>query len=146
MAAQHDELATKRDLDQLKQELSAKIYGNSAKIEANGGKIEANGKKIDANGAKIDANGVKIDEVERNLSAKIDANAASIHKLTVQVTKNGEAIEKTLTREEYKKDYNELLRELDGMMVVLVRVDQERVATTARMDRIEHDVQKLKAR
>ena len=139
MAVQHDGLATKEDLDQLKQELIAKI--------------DSNGKKIGANSAKIEANGVKIDDVEKRLSWKIDANGgkmdantASIHRLTTQVTKNGEAIKQTLTREEYKKDHNELSGELDGMMVVLLRIDQERAATNARIDRVETDVERLKAR
>jgi len=134
MAVQHDGLATKEDLDQLKQELIAKI--------------DSNGKKIGANSAKIEANGVKIDDVEKRLSwkidangGKIDANAASIHRLTAQVTKNGEAIKETLTREEYKKDYNKLLRGQDEMMVVLLRIDQERAATNARISRVEEDVE-----
>jgi len=132
MAEQHDELATKKDLDQLKQELVAKIDGNGAKIDANSAKIDQVEESLTA---KIDANG-----------AKIDANTASIGRLTAQVTKNGEAIKETLTREEYKKDYNELLRGQDEMMVVLLRIDQERAATNARIDRVEADVQELKAR
>jgi len=143
MAEQHDELATKKDLDQLKQELVAKIDGNGAKID----QVEQ------SLTAKIDANSAKIDQVEQSLTAKIeangakiDANTASIGRLTAQVTKNGEAIKETLTREEYKKDYNELLRGQDEMMVVLLRIDQERAATNARIDRVEADVQELKAR
>jgi len=143
MNAHRDEPATKKDLDlvrkdldQVKQELIAKI--------------DTNGKKIDQVEQKLTH---RIDQVEQSLSAKIDANGAkidantaSIGRLTAQVTKNGEAIKETLTREEYKKDYNELLRELDGMMVVLLRIDQERTATNARIDRVERDVERLKAR
>jgi len=115
MNGYRDESATKRDLDQLKQELIAKI-------DANGKKIDANGKKIDQVEKKLTH---RIDQVEQSLSAKIDANTASIGRLTAQVTKNGEAIKETLTREEHKKDYNELLRGQDEMMVVLLRIDQE---------------------
>jgi len=154
MNTHRDEPAAKKDLDQVKQELIAKIDTNgkkidqveqklthridqveqslSAKIDSNSAKIDeverrltakidANSAKIDANGAKIDANGAKIDAN----GAKIDANTASIGRLTAQVTKNGEAIKETLTREEHKKDYNELLRGQDEMMVVLLRIDQE---------------------
>jgi len=136
MAVKADEAATKRDLAQAEEKLTGKIDQVEQSLSA----------KIDANGVKIEANSAKIDQVEERLSAKIDASAASIHRLTVQVTKNGEAIKGTLTREEYKKDYNELLRELDGMMVVLLRVDQERAATNAWLGRVEADVQELKAR
>jgi hypothetical protein len=72
-----------------------------------------------------------LDLVKQDLIAKIDVN--------------NEAISKTLTREEYKKDYNELLRGQDEMMVVLLRIDQEKVATNARIDRVERDVERLKA-
>ena len=154
MNGYRDEPATKKDLDQLKQELIAKIDANGAKINANGKKIEQVEQKLthridqveQSLSAKIDANGAKIDEVERNLTAKIDANSASIDRLTAQVVENHEAISKTLTREEYKKDYNELLRGQDEMMVVLTRIDQERIATNARIDRVERDGERLKER
>ena len=150
MNGHRDGPATKKDLDQVKQELIAKIDTNGKKIDANGAKIDQVEQKLthridqveQSLSAKIDANGKKID----SNSAKIDANTASIGRLTAQVTKNGEAIKETLTREEYKKDYNELLRELDGMMVVLLRIDQERTATNTRIDRVERDVERLKAR
>jgi uncharacterized protein YjgD (DUF1641 family) len=106
MDARSDKPATKKDLDLVKQDLTA---------------------KIDVNGRKI------------------NANSASIDRLTIQVMKNHEVISKTLTREEYKKDYNELLRGQDEMMVVSLRIDQERVATNARIDRVERDVERLKA-
>jgi predicted ATPase len=47
MDAHRAEPATKKDLDQVKQELTDKI-------DANGAKIDVNGRKIDANSAKID--------------------------------------------------------------------------------------------
>ncbi|HDL85110.1 MAG TPA: hypothetical protein ENH11_02060 [Candidatus Acetothermia bacterium] len=107
MAEQHNELATKKGLDQLKQELIVKIDVNAEKI---------------------------------------DANTTSISRLTAQVIENHEDIGKMLTREEHKKDYNELLRGQDEMMVVLLRIDQERAATNARIDRVESDIQELKSR
>jgi len=125
MAVKADGAATKKDLAQVEDRLTRRIDQVEQGLSA----------KIDANNAKIDANG-----------GKIDANAASIHRLTAQVTKNGEAIKETLTREEYKKDYNKLLRGQDEMMVVLLRIDQERAATNARIDRVETDVERLKAR
>ena len=123
-----DEAATKRDLDVLKQELLAKIEANGEKIDANRTMIQANGEKIDANGEKIEINSEKI-------SRLID-----------RVVENHTAIGKMLTREEYKKDYDRLLQGQDQMMVILLRIDQERAATNARLDRLEADVERLKAR
>ncbi len=159
----NDEPATRGDLEALKQELLAKIDGNALKIEANGEKIdanrtmiEANGEKIGANRTMIEANGEKIDAnrtmIEANQTMikangeKIEINSEKISRLIDQVVENHTAIGKMLTREEYKKDYDRLLRGQDEMMVILLRIDQERAATNARLDRLETDVEELKAR
>ncbi len=138
----NDEAATKGDLDALKQELLAKIDGNTMKIEANGKKIDANRTMIEANGEKIDANRTMI---EAN-GEKIEINSEKISRLIDRVVENHTAIGKMLTREEYKKDYDRLLQGQDQMMVILLRIDQERAATNARLDRLEMDVEELKAR
>ena len=91
--------------------------------------------KIDGNALKIEANG-----------EKIEINSEKISRLIDQVVENHTAIGKMLTREEYKKDYDRLLRGQDEMMVILLRIDQERAATNARLDRLETDVEELKAR
>jgi len=120
MDSRHDdEVATKRDLGLLKQELIERIDTNGTKIEANGEKIAANSRKIEANGEKIDANGKKI------------------ARLITKAVENHDAIDKTLTREEYKRDHNILLQGQDEMMVILLRLDQERAATNAPLDRLE---------
>jgi len=155
MDSRHDdEVATKRDLGLLKQELIERIDTNGTKIEANGEKIAANSRKIEANGEKIDANGKKIDANTKAIVAnnkKIDANGEKIDANTKAIEANGEkiarlitkavenhdAIDKTLTREEYKRDHNILLQGQDDMMVILLRLDQERVVTNARLDRLE---------
>ncbi|MCD6494569.1 hypothetical protein J7K60_00795 [Candidatus Bipolaricaulota bacterium] len=147
MNARHDEPATKGDLDQLKHQLITKIDANSAKIEANGVKIDANGtkieansKKIDANGAKIEANGKKIDangtKIEAN-GKKIDDISATLNRLTSLVLDNRERM---ATKEEMNRRLDEIIKGQDKMMVVLLRVDQERAATNARIDRVEGDV------
>ena len=138
----NDEAATKGDLDALKQELLAKIDGNAMKIEGNGEKIDANRTMIEANGEKIDANRTMI---EAN-GEKIEINSEKISRLIDRVVENHTAISKMLTREEYKKDYDRLLQGQDQMMVILLRIDQERAATNARLDRLETDVERLKAR
>ena len=140
-------LQQKRDLGLLKQELIERIDTNGTKIEANGKGIEANGRSIEANGKKIDvnrkmikANGEKIDANGKKINANtrmIKANGEKIARLITEVVKNHDAIDKTLTREEYKRDHNILLQGQDEMMVILLRLDQERVVTNPRLDRLE---------
>lgn len=88
----------------------------------------------------------RIDQVEQRLTDKIDKNSKKIDNLTVQVVKNSEQVSKMLTKEEFKEHFNKIMYGQDKMMTILTRMDQERVATTARIDRIESDVERLKAR
>jgi len=117
MEHQRDELATKRDLDKVERKLTGRIDQVEQRLTD---KIAENSKKIAENSAKID-------------------------NLTIQVINNREQLNKTLTREEYKKDYNELLCGQDKMTTILTRIDQERAPTTARIDRLEKDADKIKA-
>ncbi|MCK4599103.1 hypothetical protein KAU37_04705 [Candidatus Bipolaricaulota bacterium] len=78
-------------------------------------------------------------QVKQELAAKID-------NLTLQVVKNSEQVRKMVTKEEFGKAYNEIIHGQDKMMTILTRIDQERAATTARIDRIESDVERLKTR
>ena len=128
MAAKHDQPATKQDLDELKQELIAKIGENSLDIRANAEKIDVNGRKIDANGKKIEANGKKIDRLIR------------------RTLENGERLDKMLTEEKFKVYFGEIMNNIDGLAKVVSRGEQEIAATNARMDRVESDVERLKAR
>ena len=136
MAEQHDELATKKDLDQLKQELVAKIDGNGAKIDANSAKIDQVEQSLTA---KIGANGAKIDEVEQRLTARLD-------KLTDYAIENRERLGKMLTEEKFKVYFNELMNNIDGLARSVSRGEQERTAMNARLGRMESDVEGLKAK
>ena len=127
MNAHRDEPATKKDLDQVKQELTDKI-------DANGKKIDANGKKIDANSAKIDANG-----------RKIDANSAKIDRLTVYAIENRERLDKMLTEEKFKVYFSELMNNIDGLAKIVSRGEQERITATAWIRRVEGDVETNKS-
>ena len=131
MAERHDELATKKDLDQLKQELIAKIDDNSAKIDRNGA-------KIDSNSAKIDRNSMKIDQVEKRLTARLD-------RLTDYAIENRELVGKMLTEEKFKVYFNELMSNIDGLAKIVMRGEQERTAMSSRLDRVEEDVDKNKS-
>lgn len=48
--------------------------------------------------------------------------------------------ERMATKEEMNRRLDEIIKGQDRMMVVLLRVDQERAATNARLDRVESDV------
>ena len=65
---QQDEPITKRDLEEVKQELLAKIDANATKIEENGRKIDANGAAISRIAGQVAANSDKITQ----LTAKVD--------------------------------------------------------------------------
>jgi len=78
-------------------------------------------------------------QVKQELAAKID-------NLTIQVINNREEIRKRATREELNQRFDEVIRGQDKMMTILTRIDQKPVATTARIDRIESDVERLKTR
>jgi len=78
-------------------------------------------------------------QVKQELAAKID-------NLTLQVVKNSEQISRMVTKTEFNERSDELLHGQDKMMTILTRIDQEQAATTARIDRIESDVERLKTR
>jgi len=113
MVTKQEELATKKDLKKLEDTLTA---------------------KIDANAAKIDANAAKIDQVEKNLSAKIDANSQTLSRLTSLVLDNGERM---ATKENMNKRLDEIVSGIDGLARSFSILQQERVVTNKRLDRIE---------
>ncbi len=124
MNDRRDEPATKKDLDRVEQKLTGRIDQVEQKLTD---KIDTNSKKIDTNSVKIDTNSKKIDN------------------LTIQVINNREEIKKMVTRTEFNERMDEMARGQDKMMTILTRIDQERVATTAWIGRIEGDVEKNKS-
>ena len=150
MDAHRNEPATKKDLDLVRKDLDQVKQVLTDKIEANGRKIEANSAKIDrveqSLTAKIDANGKKIDRVEQRLTAKIDANSTKIDRLIRRAFENSERLDKMLTEEKFKVYFNEIMNSIDGLAKVVSRGQQERAATNSRIDRVEGDVERLKAR
>jgi hypothetical protein len=54
-------------------------------------------------------------------------------------------LEKLVTKEEFSDFQNENLTRLDDVLVILRRLDQERVFSTERVNRIEGEVQQLRA-
>ena len=66
---------------------------------------------------------------KQELVAKIEANSEKISRLIDQVVENHTAIDRMVTREEYRKDYARLPQGQDKMMAILLRLDQERAVT-----------------
>ena len=137
-----------KKIDEVDKRLSAKIDANAAKIDANAEMIKANAGKIDANAEMIKANADKIDANAEMIKAngkKIEANAAAIHNLTREVVDIRVRLDQTLTRDEFKVYFDEIISGQDKMMSILTRLDQERVSILSRIERLERDVAELKA-
>ena len=156
MRNQNDELVRKKDLEEVEERLAAKIDGVdkrlsakiddvdkrlSAKIDANAAKIDANAEMIKANAGKIDANA----EMIKANGKKIEANAAAIHNLTREVVDIRVRLDQTLTRDEFKVYFDEIITGQDKMMSILTRLDQDWISILSRIERLERDVAELKA-
>ena len=79
----------------------------------------------------------RIDQVEERLTAKIDANSVKIDRIALQVIENREQM---ATKDEVNERFDELLRGQDEMIGIFTRLDEERVATTAWIRRVEGDL------
>ena len=79
--------------------------------------------------------------MEQKLTTAIDANSAKISRLIRRVVENGERLDTMLTKEEFDKRFDKLVSSVDGMVVILTRLDQERVATTEWIRRVEGGVE-----
>jgi len=124
VGAHGDEAATKGDLDQLKQELVAKIDANSAKIDQVEQSLTA---KIDGNGAKI------------------DANTATLSRVSHQVVENHEQIGRLLSMsKKFNEYFDEVISSLDGLARSVSGGEQERTAMNARLGRVDEDVDENK--
>ena len=86
-----------------------------------------------------------LNQVKQELTDKIDANSAKIDRIALQVVENHEQIERRATREELNQRFDEVISGQDKMMTILTRLDEERVATNARIDRIEGGVETNKS-
>ena len=152
---QQDELATKKDLGKVEGRLQ-NVENGLQKVEERLQNVENGLQKVEEKlSAKIDANSAKIDRVEQTLSTKIDANSAKIDanaakidansgalsRLTSVVLDNQAEIKRMVTRDEFNRRMDEVITGQDKMVHLFMNLDQERVATTARIYRIEGDVQ-----
>ncbi|MDD5195843.1 MAG: hypothetical protein PHQ96_09265 [Candidatus Omnitrophica bacterium] len=70
----------------------------------------------------------------------------TVDKIALEVVKHTEAIKGLVTKGEFSEFRNENFTRLDNMMVVLSRLDEERVFTIERVRRIEKEIGKIKSR
>ncbi len=70
----------------------------------------------------------------------------TVDKIALEVVKHTEAIKGLVTKEEFVEFKNANFTRLDNMIVILNRLDQERVFTVERIRRIEEEIDKIKAR
>ena len=153
MRNQNDELVRKKDLEEVEERLAAKIDGVDQRLSAKIDDVDKRlTKKIDdvdkRLSAKIDANAAKIDANAEMIKAngkKIEANAAAIHNLTREVVDIRIRLDQTLTRDEFKVYFDEIITGQDKMMSVLTRLDQDWISILSRIERLERDVARLKA-
>ena len=117
MDVHRDEPATKKDLDQVKQELTDKIDANSVKIDKIALQVIENREQM----------AIK-DEVDKRFDA---------------VDKRFDAVDKRF--DVVNERFDELLRGQDEMIGIFTRLDEERVATTAWIRRVEGDVETNKS-
>lgn len=68
-----------------------------------------------------------------------------VDKIALEVVKHTEAIKNLVIRDEFDKKMDRVLDGQDKMMVILQRLDQERLFTFERVRRIEEEVAKIKA-
>ena len=90
-------------------------------------------KKIEENTRKLDEHTRKLDEHTR----LIEENSRKIDNVALKVIENTEAIEDIRKNMVTKEIYNTL----DEMMVILKKLDQERIFTTEWIRRIEGEVE-----
>jgi len=129
----NEQPATKDDLKQFEERLSAEIRANASKIDANAKKIDTIVERLDVNSRKIESN-----------AEKIEANGRAIRQLTHEVVEIKARLDQTITRDEFKAYFDEIITGQDEMMKILVQLNQEQTATNARLDRVETDVEKNK--
>jgi len=70
----------------------------------------------------------------------------SLDRVAFQVIENSEKIEKLVTKDEFNEKMGQVMNTLDKVMVIVQRIDQERMFTTEWIRRIDTDVEVLKKR
>ena len=106
-----EELITKKDLQATKDELLQNLASKAELAEV----------KHDVGVLKEDMGA---------LTQRVERLETSVDRLAIQVSKNTESIGKMVTREEFNERMNQIADGQDRMMVILERLDKERIFTT----------------
>ena len=123
---QQEELATKKDLGKVEGRLQ-NVENGLQKVEQRLGNVEDGLQKVEN----------KLQDVEERLSTKIDANSGTLKRLTSLALENQSEIKKMMTRDEFNKRFDEVVSGIDGLARSFFILEQERVSTNKRIDRIE---------
>jgi len=85
--------------------------------------------------------------VKQEFVDKRDETDSVFDSLMAQLTESGKQFDKLLTTEEFHEGCDKIKRGQRKILALAAHIlDQERVATNARIDRVERDVERLKAR
>jgi len=85
--------------------------------------------------------------VKQEFMNKRDETDSVFDSLMAQLTESGKQFDKLLTKEEFHEGCDKIKRGQRKILALATHIlDQERVATNARIDRVERDVERLKAR
>jgi chromosome segregation ATPase len=127
MNGHRDEPATKKDLDQVKQELTDKIDKIALQVIENREQM-----------AIKDEVDKRFDEVDKRFDA-VDKRFGEVDKRFDVVNERFDEVDKRF--DVVNERFDELLRGQDEMIGIFTRLDEERVATTAWIKRVEGDVE-----
>jgi hypothetical protein len=65
-------------------------------------------------------------------------------KISLEVLKHSEVINNLVTRHEFNEKMDKVIEGQDKMMVILARLDQERIFTIERIRHVEEELNKIK--
>ncbi|TAK04958.1 hypothetical protein EPO33_03090 [Patescibacteria group bacterium] len=103
------------------------------KLESHDLEFARIGKKLEEHDRRFDAHDLKFDSIDR----RFDENAKRFDGLLNLVLEHNKKIETLATKDEVKLLRQEMLSHHDQVMVILLRLDQERVFANARFERLE---------
>ena len=148
---QQNDLATKKDLEKVEQRLHGvenglqnvehrlqsveeKVQSVEEKVQSVEEKVQSVEEKVQSVEEKVQSVEEKVQSVEERLSAKIEANSKAISRLTTLVLNNGERM---ALKEDMDKRLDEVISGIDGLARSFSILEQEKVVTNKRLDRIE---------
>ena len=145
MNTHRDEPATKKDLDQVKQELTDKIDKIAFQVIENREQMAIKNevdKRFDGVDKRFDGVDKRLDGIDKRFD-EVDKRFDGVDKRLDGVDKRFDEVDKRF--DVVNERFDELLRGQDEMIGILTRVDDERVAATAWIRRVEGGVETNKS-